>query len=73
MIRSIDNIEGPGRTTRTMNITRDLNREDLTTSQKIWLEDDGFIPANIETLKRVGIGYATPEDQNKLWRFRIKI
>jgi len=72
MLRSIDNIEGPGRSSRAMEITRELNREDLLTSERIWLEDDGFVVQGIEKLKRVGIGYAKQEDQDKLWRLRIK-
>jgi len=71
MIRCIDNIEGPGRSGRAMEITREFNREDLTTSDRIWLEDDGFVASNITYLKRVGIGYATQEDQDKFWRFSI--
>jgi len=71
MIRGIDNIEGPGRSSRAMEITREHNREDLTVSDKIWIENDGFMPTNIERLKRVGISYATQEDQDKLWRFKL--
>ena len=74
MIRGVDNIEGPGRSSRAMNITRELNREELITSNKIWLEDDGYIvrTQDIERFKRVGIGYAKQEDQDRLWRFRIR-
>jgi len=71
MIRGVDNIEGPGRSSRAMEITRELNRERLLTSDRIWLEDDGFVPTEIQAHKRVGIGYATQEDQDKLWRFRV--
>ncbi|MCL2861293.1 MAG: DNA-3-methyladenine glycosylase [Firmicutes bacterium] len=71
MIRGIDDIFGPGKVGRIMEITRDLNYEDLSTSNKIWIEDDGFKVSNIEKYPRVGIGYAAKEDQDKLWRFRV--
>ena len=73
LIRGVDSTEGPGRVGRLLNITRELNFEDLITSEKIWLEDDGFEVDfdNIKLNKRVGIGYALQEDQDKLWRFKI--
>lgn len=69
------NIEGPGRSSRAMEITRELNREDLLSSERFWLEDDGTRPdpEDIEHLKRVGIGYATQEDQDRLWRLRVNL
>ena len=38
-----------------------------------WLQRgvDGF-RCDIEADKRVGIGYASKEDQDRLWRFKIK-
>ncbi|MCL2847067.1 MAG: DNA-3-methyladenine glycosylase [Firmicutes bacterium] len=71
LIRGVNGVEGPGRASRMMEITRELNREDLMTSNEIWVEDDGCIATNIEHLKRVGIGYASKEDQDKLWRFKM--
>jgi DNA-3-methyladenine glycosylase len=70
MIRGVEGIEGPGRVSRALEITRELNREDITTSERFWLEDDGFVLQNITAHKRVGIGYATQDDQDKLWRFK---
>lgn len=64
-------IVGPGLVGRALNVTRKEYGEDLISSKNIWLEDDGFIPPIIETLKRVGIKYAHPNDQDRLWRFRI--
>ena len=68
LIRGLAEVSGPGRLTKAYGITLEENRMDLVTSQTLWLEDDGFVP-QIETSKRVGIGYATPEDQARLWRF----
>ena len=72
LIRGVEGAEGPGRAGRALEITRTLNREDLTTSPHVWLEEDGFrlAPESIQRLKRVGISYAAPEDQEKLWRFK---
>jgi len=72
MIRGVDNLFGPGKASRAMGITRDLNYEDLTVSKRIWIEDDGFSVKKINQYTRVGIGYATQEDQDKLWRFRLE-
>jgi len=71
MIRGVDNVFGPGKSSRVMRITRDLNYEDLTLSKKIWIEEDGYIIEKIDKYPRVGIGYALQEDQDKLWRFRL--
>ena len=73
MIRGVDNIEGPGRVGRILQITRELNREDLLTSERIWLEDDCFVVKDVERIKRVGIGYAKQEDQDRLWRLKIVV
>jgi len=68
LIRGLAEVSGPGRLTKAYGITLKDNRMDLVTSQTLWLEDDGFVP-QIETSERIGIGYATPEDQARLWRF----
>ena len=43
----------------------------LTADPELWIEDDGFC-CQVETAKRVGIGYAAQEDQDRLWRFVLK-
>jgi len=73
LITGVDDIIGPGRVSRKLEITRELNYKDLTNCDVIWLEDDGFKPEAINHQKRVGIGYALPEDQEKLWRFSVKV
>lgn len=70
LIRGIEGLEGPGRTTRRLGITRAHNRLPLIPESGLWLEDDGALP-EFESLPRVGIGYASPEDRDRLWRFRI--
>lgn len=71
LIRGVEGASGPGRTTRYLGITRAYNRLPLDPLHGLWLEDDGAHP-EYESLPRVGIGYASKEDQEKLWRFRVK-
>ena len=68
LIRARAEAPGPGRLTKALGITGELNRYDLCSGGELWLEDDGA-PCRWHGEKRVGIGYATPEDQNRLWRF----
>ena len=71
LIRACVDAPGPGRLTKAMQITGDLNRKSiLSPDSELWIEDDG-LRFQILTDKRVGIGYASPEDQDKPWRFKI--
>ncbi len=71
LIRACEEKDGPAKLTKALDINGDFNREDITACDNLWIEDDGFV-CEVETDKRVGIGYASEEDQNKLWRFKIK-
>ena len=68
LIRGTEQISGPGRLTKAMQITRELNGVDLCTSQDLWIEEDGTVFSYVQT-PRIGIDYATAEDREKLWRF----
>ena len=70
LIRGVENHPGPGRASKSLGITRAHNGVSLTDSDIIWLEDDGTEP-EIEAGKRIGIGYASIEDQNKKWRYTV--
>ena len=70
LIRACVDAPGPGRLTRKLGITGQQNRENAVTSQQIFFADDGF-RCQITTDKRVGIGYATQEDQDRLWRIKM--
>ena len=70
LIRACVDAEGPGKLTKKLGITGDLNHDSVLTSEALWIEDDGF-RCRIVTDKRVGIGYASQEDQDKLWRFKM--
>ena len=67
LIRACVDAPGPGRLTKTLGITGELNRGSVL-EDTLWVEDDG-LKCNVRTDKRVGIGYASPEDQNRPWRF----
>ena len=69
LIRACVTAPGPARLTKTMGITGDLNRTSvLDPAGKLWLEEDGF-RCDTCAKPRVGIGYASQEDQDRLWRF----
>ena len=70
LIRACVEADGPGKLTRRLGVTGDLNRQDIVTCKTLWMEDDGLRPV-VLTDKRVGIGYASQEDQDRLWRFKL--
>lgn len=71
LIRACREAPGPGRLTKKLGITGELNRSSVLQSGALWVADDGF-RCEIRPAKRVGIGYASQEDQDKLWRFVMK-
>lgn len=70
LIRACVDASGPGKLTKALGITGDLNCKQIFGADGLWIEDDGF-RCSIITDKRVGIGYAAQEDQDRLWRFKI--
>ena len=70
LIRACVDAQGPGKLTKALGITGELNRGSVL-GETLWIEDDGFV-CEVGTDTRVGIGYASPEDQQKLWRFIMK-
>lgn len=71
LIRACCEAPGPGRLTKALSITGAQNRTSAVESGPLWIGDDGFC-CEIEEDKRVGIGYASQEDQDRLWRFKMK-
>ena len=61
---------GPGKLTKALHITGQLNRGSIL-GEELWIEDDGF-RCEITEHTRIGIGYASPEDQARLWRFKLQ-
>ena len=70
LIRACVDANGPGKLTKALGITGELNRKSILETQDFWIEDDGK-HYEILTDKRVGIGYAAQEDQDRLWRFKM--
>ena len=71
LIRACEEAPGPGKLTKALGITGEQNRSSVVTSDTLWIGDVDFV-CGTETDKRVGIGYASQEDQDRLWRFKIK-
>lgn len=70
LIRACVDATGPGKLTKALGVTGELNRGSVL-EEELWVEDDGFT-CEVTTVKRVGIGYAAQEDQDRLWRFVMK-
>ena len=70
LIRACVDANGPGKLTKKLGITGQLNRQSIC-GEELYIEDDGF-NCEVTTDKRVGIAYASPEDQALPWRFKIK-
>ena len=64
---------GPGKLCRWMKLDKSFDKEDLTKSKRIWLEDQGekIKKSQIRTAKRIGIDYAGIWAKRP-WRFYIK-
>ncbi len=71
LIRACEGYPGPGRLTKYLRISKEQNGTSFIDSSELWFEDDGLRP-EIRTDKRVGIGYASLEDQARQWRFILK-
>lgn len=71
LIRACVDADGPGKLTKKLGITGELNRRSACDDPALWIEDDGF-SCQVVTDKRVGIGYASQADQDRLWRFKMR-
>ena len=69
LIRACLDQEGPGKLTKALGVTGELNRASIV-GDALWIDDDGY-RCRYTCHRRVGIGYASQEDQDKLWRFRL--
>ena len=70
LIRACRDANGPGKLTKKLGITGALNRQSIC-ADELYIIDDGY-QCEVTTDKRVGIGYASQEDQDRLWRFKIQ-
>ena len=70
LIRACVKANGPGKLTKELGITGEFNRQHICRQEELYIADDGF-RCEITAHKRVGIGYASQEDQDKPWRFKM--
>ncbi|MDR1054721.1 MAG: DNA-3-methyladenine glycosylase [Prevotellaceae bacterium] len=69
LIRGVEDTEGPGRIGKLLQLDKSFYGEDLSTSQRLWVENvPAIAPADIITTPRIGIDYAG-EWAHKPWRF----
>lgn len=68
LIRGVVGAVGPAKTTKLLNINKDLNGESIINNPQIRILDDENIYKHSST-KRIGIDYATEKDKNALLRF----
>ena len=67
LIRCCEGATGPGKLTRALGIDLSFNGLDILTTERISLLRGQ--ECSYTTAPRVGIGYASAEDQMRLWRF----
>lgn len=72
LIRGIDDIKGPGRVSKILEIEKKHNQSNLFESDYLWVEDAGLV-ADYFTDVRVGIEYAGDYWKNRPWRFIMKM
>ena len=70
LIRSLEGLSGPGRLTKAIGIDGSYYGEDLTESERIWIEDKGR-RLKFKTGKRIGVDYAGVPWKDKPWRYYL--
>jgi DNA-3-methyladenine glycosylase len=70
LIRGLDLCKGPGRVARLLGIDRSFYGEDITASERIWIEETGINPP-ILAGPRIGIDYAGDFWKTRPWRFYL--
>jgi DNA-3-methyladenine glycosylase len=70
LIRGVENVTGPGKFTRYFGIDKSYYGEDLTTSQRIWIEDTALHPV-VKTSPRIGVDYSGVYWKSRPWRYFI--
>jgi DNA-3-methyladenine glycosylase len=71
LIRGLKGLPGPGIVGKALILDKSFYGEDLTTSNRIWIEDRKVI-THFETAPRKGINYAGEPWISKPWRYFIK-
>lgn len=71
LIRGVENVSGPGRVGKTLQLDKSFYGENLFSSERIWIENAGKVESYI-TSPRIGINYAGEPWISKPWRFIVK-
>lgn len=71
LIRGVDDISGPGRIGKVLQLDKSFYGENLQTSPRIWIEDSGLKP-KYNSSPRIGIDYAGEPWISIPWRFISK-
>lgn len=71
LVRGIENISGPGRVGKALQLDKSFYGEDLSTSNRIWIENSET-KTTYKALPRVGIDYAGEPWISIPWRFITK-
>lgn len=73
LIRGAGEVSGPGRLTRAMDITGELNRRTAAPHNGLWIEaGETPHPAQIQRTPRIGVAYAGPDWSRRHYRFVIE-
>jgi DNA-3-methyladenine glycosylase len=70
LVRGAGLYKGPGVLTKATGIDRSFYGEDLTSSERIWIEDEGLRPV-YQTSPRIGIDYSGDYWKSRPWRYFI--
>ena len=70
LIRGADKYNGPGKLSKLIGIDKSYYGEDITSSERIWIEDTGAFPV-IKTASRIGIDYAGEYWKTRPWRYYL--
>lgn len=70
LVRGAGLYKGPGVLTKATGIDRSFYGEDLTSSERIWIEDEGLRPV-YQTSTRIGIDYSGDYWKSRPWRYFI--
>jgi DNA-3-methyladenine glycosylase len=70
LIRGVENYSGPGILTKSLGIDKSFYGEDLVSSERIWIEDNGLILPVI-CGPRIGIEYAGEYWKTRPWRYYL--
>ena len=73
LIRGVEGVDGPGKLTRQLGITRVFNKKTATKTSGLWIEDHGIVipKTSISRGPRIGVAYAG-EWAQKPWRYVLK-